>query len=770
MSKILKMNIQDELETMQRGGGSPNLAIPQTIDKLNDIRNKFLEKLNNSVNDNENTEYIFYLTHTTELPPISKRFTEGLRTIFGESSFWYKRNELVDDKLIFVYVVKKYQLEIAVDRIDKIIEYVNYVENKYNLKLPQWFGLVYDNKSDSISPLFLDELKSFFYEYKLISKTSLIKLLSTCSEYCEDIKFKDYLVVKEEDKIIFTKFINKASMEIAKKQLEENNIKYNIVDTKDCSMEILNEDGKYFHLNNALYTQNIGSISLKREDAKSTPSENFIDIYHSYDINTISNNVNVGVIDGGIQNEHLKKYLASYHNYEEFNITQKPSGNHAEEVCGVLLFANKLSIKMDDNCRKPNVHLFDVCHDDMKPSKFIEVVEQIVEKYHEQIKIWNISIVSSLSPQEYLWTRGVSQFAIHFDKIQKKYGVLFVIASGNKENEEMKYIAPPSDSMIGITVAAATSSGEKTDYSLSGKTNTNKYFSIKPDIAATSIDQSGAFVTITEGMKNNVQGTSFATPMIVRKVAELYADGIELYMIPAIFNAIATYYSKKNIPDDYLGFGNLPLDINKIRNLSNDNCLLCTKISIDSYNQGFYKFKLPKGANNKYYLNFVMGVNVIANFNDQCSFEYVEDTARVQFGAVSPFVNSKGSIPHHKLEENWKIQDIKGDADDGYTYEKDLRRIFNKYKNRYVASRISERSRLPYITKSGEKKDIEYWGFSIVRNDIKSTRKDDLDVYICLIVNSIDGNEIYEQIKNSNSVIYEYGIDITNTNDDIRFE
>ena len=141
-----------------------------------------------------------------------------------------------------------------------------------------------------------------------------------------------------------------------------------------------------------------------------------------------------------------------------------------------------------------------------------------------------------------------------------------------------------------------------------------------------------------------------------------------------------------------------------------------------------------------------MSINVVPRFSEAHSFEYIEDTARVQFGAVNPFKD----INNPSLEQNWKISKIAGDADDAMTKENSIRQYFDKYKNRYSSASFINRPKRAFITKNGKTKEIEHWGFSIVRNDIRSRREGKLEVYICLIISNILGESIYQELINMN--------------------
>ena len=48
---------------------------------------------------------------------------------------------------------------------------------------------------------------------------------------------------------------------------------------------------------------------------------------------------------------------------------------------------------MNDNCEQPNVHLFDVVHENITIDDLLNLIEEILSKYSNEIKIWNLSVV-----------------------------------------------------------------------------------------------------------------------------------------------------------------------------------------------------------------------------------------------------------------------------------------------------------------------------------------------------------------------------------------
>ena len=769
-NKILKLNIGDKLKVLKHGGGSINYQAPLNLDFINKLifELKTILKSNNDI-------VSFYLIHKDDFPAISNRFVEGMKTIFGNKKFEYKTTKLVDSDefnkeiLYFIYEANKRELEEAIYRLEEIKSYFNKTLNDLNISITKWFEIVSEKIEHNLKPFLENSIKNYFQKMSIhnISKTSLIRLLSTgYHKYNKLELLKDQIVSSDDDgSVKFVSFVSNEFLNKNVKKLNDLNIRWQKVDKSTIALSTKNIP-QNLNLSGVLYVEQ-NNIELNNDDTFNSKNDNFY-LYDKYQKMQIKNNVNIGVIDGGIQNEEFKKYI-TYHGIDEFeSLLTKSKGTHAEEVCSILLFGDKLSPTLNDNCDQPNVHLFDVVYENITPEKLFELIEKIVEKYHETIKIWNLSIsVENSIIMSTIWKHGISSLGNKIDELQKKFNVLFIVPSGNKDSENVEVIKSPSDSMLAISVGCSNYDKSITTYSLSGETNKNKYYAIKPDLSVRSENNNGEFSVLSNGVISKKQGTSFAAPWVARKVAHIFKHEVDLFSIPAILNAITTYSNNNDKYDNYFGHGILPNDVNEIINFKENKSIVITKLKVKDYSQGFFELKLPKSEKNEFPFNFVMSVNVIPNFSEYHSFEYVEDTVRVQFGAVSPFANDK----YPKIEQNWKIAPIYGDADDAYVKEKSLRQYYGKYKNRYTHAQFIPKAKRSYISKNGVHKNIDNWGFSIVRNDIRAKRIGEIDVYICLIISEINGNEIYEKIANLNKEYIDLEISANlKDGDEITFE
>lgn len=751
---IINLNVSKELTTLRAGGGTPKLLVPETLNGLFKIRDE-LTNIKNS--DTNIDEFIIILFHKTkDVPAISNRFCKCMCTIFGNSNFKYEKNKMTDLGLGFHYTVTRYNLDYAILRLNHIIDFME-TELKTRT-LENWYSNLSEKTNDH--EIITNKInRNLRTEIGNISKTSLLELLSKSeSNYNFIVHDADNIEIHGEKNILCS-FINKKYTDQAKIKLNQENI--NISYTGDNLLEISVPNDKVIKLSGLMNKpKGYSTISIRNQQKNELSDEECL--FPILENNIETNNVAVGVIDGGINSSSIILRKINYKTFKDLGIEEKQNyvnnDNHAEKVVSMLLWANKFSERTNDNCRQPKITLFDIVRDGMSSGEFLDAIEIILQKYHKEIKIWNISVIFDNFRNDKSWRSGVTHVAVEIDKLQKKYDVLFVLATGNvNDNNDNRYICTPSDSIRGISVACCLQNGLKTEYSLNGQCTENLYYVSKPDLATSGCDADGNYKLISDNFYTLDQGVSFAVPLIVRKVAELYSRKIELNMIPAILDCIACHNSNKL--DDYLGYGVLPMDINEILELKKSNALILFTVNPADYSQGFFKLKLPKDENGNYPFSFTFGVNVEANTSDNSCFEYVEDSARIQIGAVDP------SATNNRILQHTKIQIVSGDDDDAYTNDDSLRRFFGKYKNRYCCKKIARRAM--HGTNGTSK--IEYFGVTITRNDIRSKRYGDLKTHICLLINSINNMDIYDEIININRNLIDIEIAVNDT-DNIRFE
>ena len=769
--KVINLHNMD-IRKLKRGGGAPKLKAPKSIENLK----KMKKELEIILSKTKNKIIIILFHKDNTVPAISNRFCQSMKVVFGSNVLTYEKNTINDEgKLGFHYDVSKNQLEIAIERLEIIINFLEHEIRNNSTSIEEWFNDI-QNKTFLKYDKYLNNIKVELKEMiNNISKTSLIELVSRASEnYLEIISkevTEDEGIKFDENNSVLASFVSVETAKSAYDLLKKNGAKINYYNGDFIEYKIQKDIDLY-----GLIKKERNTIKLSRNINKTDFFDEDKVIFSHLENGVKENNIRVGVIDGGIPENSIVRKKIIYHNFKTLNMgyehLEVSKDTHAEKVCSMILWANNLNNRTKDNCNQPNITLFDIWSEKLSAWEYLNIITKIVKKYHKEIRIWNLSSVFPNFRNDKSWNHGISNLAIQFDDIQKKYNVLFIMATGNKENDD-DVIMSPSDSIRAISVSACSLDFKSLSYSLDGQSKFNKYFLTKPDVVTPGCDSEGYFKVISNNKKANSMGVSFAVPLITRKVAELLYEGIDINMIPAILIAIATDRSDKGL-DDYLGNGYVPMDIKEITELKDTNAMILFSLNPEHYSQGFFEIELPKDEKNNYPYSFTMGVNVEAKTSGCESFEYVEDTVRVQLGAVDPIVDIEKDKVQPKLIQHTKISIINGDDDDSFKKEESLRQYYGKYKNRYCSKRISKRaiSGQRISTKHASKIfDIKKFGFTLTRNDIRSTREGEMTTHVCLIIKSINGQTIYNEIisKNRNIINNTINMEIDKSND-IKFE
>ena len=223
------------------------------------------------------------------------------------------------------------------------------------------------------------------------------------------------------------------------------------------------------------------------------------------------------------------------------------SDDHGTCVAGRTIFGFT-----EGNILRPRARLIDcqIVKDGssmISTTKLIDVVQKVVKRYHAVSKLFNFSInetfptnISSMSPM-----------GSEFDTLQKKYGIQFIISSGNhniwKEKPSLKEIltdpaariAAPADSIFGITVGSVV--GETHSDCISERGQVAPYSRIgpgfreliKPDISAMSATicnhPDGKYDTPEDKFSKLISsrgrvigvGTSYSAPVVAGDLAEI---------------------------------------------------------------------------------------------------------------------------------------------------------------------------------------------------------------------------------------------------------
>jgi len=223
---------------------------------------------------------------------------------------------------------------------------------------------------------------------------------------------------------------------------------------------------------------------------------------------------------------------------------------HGTQVAGKVAFAN-VSNQMAGSILTPRARIIDCNIFNTDPgatladNDLIELIRQAAERYHDITRIFNIS----LNSEEPIDGGSISLLGFELDVLAHKYGIRFVISSGNHHlsdscsdlekilDDSNARIAAPADSVVNITVGAIAGSGDQ--QCISSVFEVAPYSRIgpglagirKPDLVAlgANLKKDGGSIHIDEyslmlgvdGSYAQDIGTSFTAPIVSGDLAEI---------------------------------------------------------------------------------------------------------------------------------------------------------------------------------------------------------------------------------------------------------
>jgi hypothetical protein len=170
-------------------------------------------------------------------------------------------------------------------------------------------------------------------------------------------------------------------------------------------------------------------------------------------------------------------------------------------------------------------------------TKLAEILKDVVPKYSNEIKIWNLSLGTDVIAGE-----SVSLFAYTLDQLQRKYDILFVLPTGNYNpnhlapNTSNNTITIPAESLFSLTVGSVshmdTNITSLHSPSLFSRRGRGVFSSIKPELVyygGTHEKRFGRFLpkgVFSIGKRNEIAedvGTSHASPAVAATAAKIYS-------------------------------------------------------------------------------------------------------------------------------------------------------------------------------------------------------------------------------------------------------
>lgn len=291
--------------------------------------------------------------------------------------------------------------------------------------------------------------------------------------------------------------------------------------------------------------------------------------------------ITIGILDNGIAPiPHLREWLKP----ERWSVYPETSINptHGTFVAGIALYGD--AFEKQSWVGHQGVQLFDAAvfpdtsREGLDEDELIENIKEVIRLYHENVKIWNLSISISRPVVD----TKFSDFAIALDAIQDKYNVLICKSAGNCRNflnsRPKGRIHEGADSIRSLVVGSVADRKGIYDYADIGdpspfsRVGPGPEFIIKPEISHyggnAGVDPDGELCTTgvksfsKDGGISQSVGTSFSTPRITALAAGIQQELNEEFdplLLKALMIHSALYPKDMSVPvaerTKQVGFG-----------------------------------------------------------------------------------------------------------------------------------------------------------------------------------------------------------------------
>lgn len=385
----------------------------------------------------------------------------------------------------------------------------------------------------------------------------------------------------------------------------------------------------------------------------------------------------IGVIDTPFE-ENYPPYFSDWVEYisclpKDIRPTARDY-QHGTCVSSLIVDVQAQNPSLDDHCGYFRVRHFGVATAG-KFSSFavMKNIERIVAE-NQDIKVWNISLGS----KEEVDRNSISPEAALLDKLQQKYDVLFVVAGTNQEDGEPTYLGSPADSINALVVNSVNRNNEPASYTRRGPVLS---FHHKPDLAYYGGDKGDAITACCGTGAYPAAGTSFAAPLIARKAAYLiYKMHLSCELAKALLIDAACAWT--NPADmDRLGYGIVPVQIEKILETSNDEIrFMLSGVATEREN---YNFNFPIPISGTSYPSVARAtLCYFPKCNRNQGVDYTDTELDLHFGRIGNDGRIKSLLPNNQGEE------------DCTTDEEKARKKLRKWDNvKHIAEPLTSRSK-----------------------------------------------------------------------------
>lgn len=435
----------------------------------------------------------------------------------------------------------------------------------------------------------------------------------------------------------------------------------------------------------------------------------------------IDSDLVIGIIDGGIGDDNplISPYVIAKETYvsEDYQ-----NHSHASFIASTIQFGNELNSIPTNNNRRfkfldviavPNSNPKHGPTDTISEIALMEIIEEVMQKYSETVKIWNIS----LGIENQVCTGAMSDLGIFLDAIQDTYKVQLFVSAGNinipplrqwppqPEMGERDRIIAPADSVRAVTVGSLAlydsenSIVKKNEPSPFSRRGPGASFITKPTIVDYGgnlstdfkIDGLGMKGLTPTGMLIEGNGTSYSTPRAVQKYATILDEMVDkdILLAKAMLIHSARWNSRDLLNEkteniNYYGFG---MPSNNIQNIlqcsENEVTLVFRQKIMQGTHLEMLDFPFPKSLikDGKYYGEIGMTLVYDSILDEKFGQEYCRVNIDASFGTFKTKsdgeLDYKGQVP---LECTWDEKYEQVRVENGFKWSP-IKSYYRKIKN-----------------------------------------------------------------------------------------
>jgi len=402
----------------------------------------------------------------------------------------------------------------------------------------------------------------------------------------------------------------------------------------------------------------------------------------------------IGVIDTHFDKRVYFSKWVKYKNMLDKSIELEAKDfDHGTAVSSIIVDGPTINPNLNDGCGRFRVRHFGVSKANGFHSFSILKTIRAIIAANKYIKVWNLSLGSDSE----INSNFISPEASELDEIQNEYDVIFIIAGTNKKVKEKKHIGAPADSLNSIVVNSVNLQGSAASYTRVGPVLS---FFHKPDLSYYGGDIQQQVKVCEPLGEASVCGTSYAAPWITRKMAYLiYIMGLTRECAKALIIDSAAGWQRK---DDYscsIGYGIVPIRIEDIITVPNDEIKFLLTGSIEEYETFTYSIPVPK--KNELYPYFAKATLVYFPQSDRNQgVDYTSTEMDIHFGRV---IEKDNKISIKSIDNN-----TQGDDGGQKIFEESARELYRKWDNvKHINDTIREKSRPRKAYDKG------MWGLSV---------------------------------------------------------